>query len=60
MIAEMVITIAYADIKCYTAIQFLQIILHVSTILKYEIDNIQIAMAGISIVTIIQAQKSHG
>lgn len=48
------------DIECNSAIQFLQIILHVSTILKYEIDNIQIAMAGISIVTIIQAQKSHG
>ena len=49
----MIIAIPNADIECDSAIQFLQIILHVSTILKYEIDNIQIAMAGISIVTII-------
>lgn len=37
----------------------MQIILHIGTVLKYEINNIQIAMAGIGIVTIIQAQKSH-
>ena len=43
----------------HSAIQFLQIILHVGTFLKYEIDNIQIAVAGIGIITIIQAQKSH-
>ncbi len=59
MITKMVIRITNADIECNSAIQFLQIILHVSTVLKYEIDNIQIAMAGIGIVTIIQAQKSH-
>ena len=52
----MVIGITNADIECNSAIQFLQIILYVGTILKYEIDNIQIAMTGISIVTIIQAQ----
>lgn len=28
-------------------------IIHVGTVLKYEINNIQIAMAGIGIVTII-------
>lgn len=50
MITEMVIRITNANIECNSAIQFLQIILHVSTILKYEIDNIQIAMASISIV----------
>ncbi len=59
MITEMVIAIPNADIECNSVIQFLQIILHVGTVLKYEIDNIQIAMAGIGIVTIIQAQKSH-
>ena len=60
MIAKMIIRITDADIECNSAIQFLQIILHVGTVLKYEINNIQIAMAGIGIVTIIQAQKSHG
>ena len=59
MIAKMIIRITDADIKCNSAIQFLQIILYVGTVLKYEINNIQIAMAGIGIVTIIQAQKSH-
>ncbi|CCX95543.1 unknown [Bacteroides sp. CAG:20] len=49
----MVIGITDADIECNPAIQFLQIILHVGTVLKYEIDNIQIAMAGIGIITII-------
>lgn len=56
---EMIIRITDADIECNSAIQFLQIILHVGTVLKYEINNIKIAMAGIGIVTIIQAQKSH-
>ena len=60
MIAEMVICITNADIECNSAIQFIQIILHVGTIPEYEINNIQIAMAGIGTVTIIQAQKSHG
>lgn len=60
VITEMVIRITNANIECNSAIQFLQIILHVSIILKYEIDNIQIDMTDISIVTIIQAQKSHG
>ena len=55
----MVIRITDADIECNSAIQLLQIILHVGTVLKYEIDNIQIAVAGIGIITIIQAQKSH-
>ena len=55
----MVIRITDADIECDSAIQLLQIILHVGTVLKYEIDNIQIAVAGIGIITIIQAQKSH-
>ena len=40
-------------LRCNSAIQFLQIILHVGTILKYEIDNIEIAMAAIGIITII-------
>ena len=49
----MIIRITDADIKCNSAIQFLQIILYVGTVLKYEINNIQIAMAGIGIIAII-------
>ena len=55
----MIIRITDADIECNSAIQLLQILLHVGTVLKYEIDNIQIAVAGIGIITIIQAQKSN-
>ena len=53
VITEMVIRITDADIECNSAIQLLQILLHVGTVLKYEIDNIQIAVAGIGIITII-------
>lgn len=53
MIAEMVICITNTDIKRDSAIQFFQIILHVSTVLKYKINHIQIAVAGIGIVSII-------
>ena len=49
----MVIRITDADIECNSAIQLLQILLHVGTVLKYEIDNIQIAVAGIGTITII-------
>lgn len=60
MIAEMIIRITNVDIEGNPTIQFFQIFLHISTILKDEIDHIQIAIARIGIITIIQAQESHG
>ena len=44
MIAKMVVSIANADIECNPEIQFLQTILYIGTVLKYEIDNIQITV----------------
>lgn len=52
MIAKMVIRITDADIECNSAKQYI--------LLKYEIDNILIAIIGIGTVTIIQAPNSHG
>ena len=52
MIAKMVIRITNADIECNSAKQYF--------LLKYEIDNILIAIIGIGTVTIIQSPNIHG
>ena len=55
MIAEMVIAIANADIESYTAIEFLQILFHIRTVLDYEIDYIQITVSRSCVVAVIEA-----
>lgn len=52
MIAKMVIRITDVYIECNSVKQYF--------LLKYEIDNILIAIIGIGTVTIIQAPNSHG
>ena len=59
MITKMVIAIANTDIENHTAIEFLQIALYICTILKDEINNIQIAMPCSRIIAVIQPQQSH-
>ena len=60
MITEMVIAVAYGDIKCYTAIELTQVVFHIATILEDEVNNIQISVACLGITTVCQPQKGHG
>ena len=47
--------IADADIESCTAIEFLQIIFHIRTVLDYEIDYIQITVSRSCVVAVIES-----
>ena len=55
----MVIAVANADIESHTAIEFLQIVLNIRTVLNNEIHYIQITMPCSCIISVIQSQQSH-
>ena len=56
MIAEMVITVTYADIKSHPTVKLLQVSFHVGAILKNKIYNVQITMPCNSIISIRKSQ----
>lgn len=55
----MVVSVANANIKRHSAIQFLQILFHMCTMLQNKIHNVQITITSAGIGTIIKPQKSH-
>lgn len=59
VIAEMVITVADADIESHPAIKLLQVCLHIGTILKDEINYVQITMSCRSVIPIRKPQQGH-
>jgi len=55
----MVITVADADIESHPAIKLLQVCLHIGTILKDEINYVQITMSCRSVIPIRKPQQGH-
>ena len=60
MIPEMVITIAYDDIECHTAIELTQVFFHITAVLQDEVHNVQITVPRLCITAISQPQQGHG
>ena len=56
MIAEVVVGVAKHDVECHSAIKFSEILAHIGTPTKDEINNVKIAVACAAASSIIKTK----
>ncbi len=59
MIAEVVVSVAKHDVKCHSAIKFSEILAHIGTPTKNEINDVKIAVTCAAASTVIKTKQRH-
>lgn len=55
MVSEVVIRISYANVENNPSVEFQKIFLYVAATLEYEINNIEITITTLCIISILQS-----
>ena len=59
MITEMVIGVAKHNVECHSAIEFAEILTHIGTPTKNEINDVKIAVSCAAASSIIKTKQRH-